>query len=127
MHPDRLTDLLAGRHFNMPDRIDFGMWPHPPLTMPDIVQHLSRVVADQTWFPKPFRPAEPGEPVPDLVVIERRSAEEFIVHLQASGPTGFTVAGALSRTFRSAEDAATFYLRTGMRLPGDLDGWKVVE
>ncbi|MFO0826570.1 MAG: hypothetical protein U0572_00330 [Phycisphaerales bacterium] len=31
------------------------------------------------------------------------------------------------RTFDSAQSAADHYLRWELRLPGDLDGWKVVE
>ncbi len=127
MDADTLTEILSGKHLSMPDRVVRGVWPHPPLILADLVEHLAKIVASRDWFPKPFRRAEPGHLVADLTAVERRGAHEYIVHVQRSGPSGFTVAGAAERRFHSPRDAAAFFLRAEYRLPGDIDGWKVVE
>lgn len=127
MDADSLTQILAGRHFNMPERIDRGIWPHPPLRFSDLVKHLAGVLTTREWFPEMFTPARSGDIVPDVVAVERRNSREYVVHMQSSGPSGFTVAGTASRSFRSPDEAAAFFLRVAFRLPGDLDGWKVIE
>lgn len=127
MDPSDLTELLGGHHFSMPERIARGMWPHSPLKLESLVAHLAAVLSSRRWFPEPFAPPRSGEPVADIAVVECRGPSEYIVHLQASGPSGLTVAGYVARTFDSAATAAEHYLRVGLRLPGNLDGWKVVE
>ena len=57
----------------MPERIKRGVWPHPPLEFKAIVDHLAGVVRERVWFPRPFVPSKPGEPVADATAIERRS------------------------------------------------------
>jgi hypothetical protein len=127
MDAGTLTEILSGKHLSMPDRIDRGAWPHPPLLFADVVQHLASVVASRDWFPKPFRTAAPGDLVADLTAVERRGPHEYVVHVQRSGPSGYTIAGAAERRFDSPTDAAAFFLRAEYRLPGDIDGWKIVE
>jgi hypothetical protein len=65
MEGETLTMLLRGEYINMPERIQRGIWPHPPLSF--------------------------------------------------------------SRVFSSAKDAARYFLKWDLHLPGDLDGWKVIE
>jgi hypothetical protein len=127
MEPSDLTALLGGHHFSMPDRIERGMWPHPPLRIGHLIKHLAALLSSRAWFPKAFRRAVPGEMVPDVAVVECRGPSEYIVHLQSSEASGLTVAGYRATAFHSPSSAAEFYLRTGLRLPGDLDGWKVAE
>ena len=127
MDANSLTQILAGRHFNMTERIERGIWPHPPLKFCDLVRHLAEVLASQEWFPEKFIPARPGHIVADVVVVERSGSRDYVVHMQSSGPSGFTIAGSGSRTFQSPDEAAEFFLHVAHRLPGDLDGWKVIE
>lgn len=126
MDADTLTEILSGKHLSMPERIMRGAWPHPPLIFDDLVEHLAKIVAPHVWFPMPFRAAEPGDFVADLTAVEHRGPHEYIVHVQRAGPSGYTVAGAIERRFDSPRDAAAFFLRAEFRLPGDIDGWKVV-
>jgi hypothetical protein len=37
------------------------------------------------------------------------------------------LAESTERVFSSAEDVARYYLKWDLHLPGDLDGWKVIE
>jgi hypothetical protein len=124
---DSLTEILSGRHFSMPERISRGLWPHEPMRLGDLVRHLSGVIRSRPWFPALFCPAAPGEVVADVTTIERRGPHEYIVHVQRSGASGFTIAATGSSTFTSAEAAAAEFLRQEFRLPGDLDGWTIVE
>ena len=127
MTEEMLTAIVSGVHFNMEERIRRGAWPHPPLRLGDLVAHVAHVIESRDWFPRAWQPARPGAQVADLTVIERRGPNDFVVHLQRSGPSGFTVAQRGEREFQHAEQAAAFYLKAEFQLPGDLDGWKVVE
>jgi hypothetical protein len=126
MDANSLIEILSGRHFNMAERIERGIWPHPPLRFDDLVEQLAEVVSVQLWFPREFRPARPGEMVADVTVIERRGPENYVLHMQRSGPTGATIAASGSRLFTSPKFAASEFLKLEFRLPGDLDGWVVV-
>jgi len=121
-----LTELLAGRHINMPERIARGAWPHAPLGFADLVNHLAGIVSHRRWFPQPWRECfSPCDPVADLTVIERRGESRYVVHIRRSGAS-MNLAEEGERVFADPADAAEFYLRTELHLPGDLDGWRVV-
>ena len=68
-----LTLLLSEQHLNMSDRIARGLWPHSPLGFSDLVQHLAEILRQETSFPKPWRPHEPGQLVVEGGVIEKRN------------------------------------------------------
>jgi hypothetical protein len=121
-----LTDLLAGRHFNIEERVTRGAWPHEPLRFCDLVAHLATVLAARRWFPRPWieRPAD--WPVGDRTVVENQGGHRYVVRFERSGPS-MNLAEAGERVFLTARDAAEFYLRAELNLPGDLDSWKVVE
>jgi hypothetical protein len=127
MDDESLTEILSGRHFNMAERAQRGIWPHAPLSFEAVVSHLSRIIRTRTWFPRRFVPAESGEAIADVTVIERRGDHDYVVHVQRSGPSGYTVAGRAARPFGRAEGAAAFFLEAEFNLPGDIDGWKVVR
>ena len=111
----------------MPERIERGLWPHPPLKLSDVVRHLARVLESERWFPREWRPASPGEPVWEGGVIERQSPSRYVYRSQRHHPVNpLTVAEQSEKVFTSAKDAAKHYLRWELNLPGDLDGWKVV-
>jgi hypothetical protein len=126
MDPQTLTELLAGRHFGMEERIKRGAWPHPPLHFHDLTRHLAQVLTEQQWFPHPWHERQPHEAVADRTVIERQAPGRYVVHFERSGPA-MNLAEAGDRVFHQPEEAAAFYLQAEFNLPGDLDGWKVVE
>ena len=121
-----LTELLAGRHFNMEERVTRGVWPHPPLQFADLTRHLARVIEERGVFPSPWSERRPNAPVRDRTAIERRGPSEFVVRYERSGPS-LNLAEEGEHVFVSAEAAAAWYLRAEFGLPGDLDGWRVVE
>ena len=127
MDPESLTYLLGGGHYNVPDRIERGIWPHPPLRFESLVQHLSQVISARDWFPYEPQPHQPGAAVDEFGVIEHVAPNRFVYHAQrgyALNP--HSVAEASKTDFSSAEAAARHYLTWSLHLPGDLDSWRVI-
>ena len=56
----------------MPERIERGLWPHPPLKFSAVVGHLAQVLKSEKWFPREWKPAVPGESIWEGGVIERK-------------------------------------------------------
>ena len=128
MDSETLTSLLRGGHLNVPERINRGLWPHPPLKLSEVVAHLAKVLESERWFPREWKPAIPGEAVWEGGVIERQSPSRYVYRTQrhqAANPA--VLAEQMERVFSSSADAARFYLKWDLSLPGDLDGWKVVD
>jgi hypothetical protein len=127
MDLETLTLLLHGQHLNIPDRIARGLWPHPPLRFDDVLQHLAGILRREAWFPNPWQPQVPGQLVAEGSVIEKQG-KHYIYRSQRAVPSNpFILAEEFERKFMTAEDAASHYLQWDLRLPGDLDGWKVVK
>ena len=127
MDAESLTFLLRGGHYNMEQRQERGIWPHPPLSFDDLVRHLADVLRREKWFP--FEPEfhTEGELVYEGVVVERQAETHYVCHCQRAHVLAWNrVAEESKQVFDSAEDAARFYLRWNLHLPGDLDSWKVV-
>ncbi len=127
MDADTLTFLLRGGHLNMPERIERGLWPHPPIKLADVVRQLVSILETDQWFPRKWKPAVPGELVWEGGVIERLSPTAYVYRCQRPHPIHPTVLAASTElTFTSPEEAARYYLQWDLHLPGDLDSWKVV-
>ena len=121
MDAETLTFLLRGGHVNMPERLERGIWPHPPLAFQHVVQHLAAVLTRSEWFP--CAPADAAEGA----WVERLAEGRFAVHRRRNHPIVPTmVAECSQRVFASATEAAADYLKWNLGLPGDLDGWRVV-
>ena len=121
-----LLEILSGRHFNMHERVERGIWPHPPIAFAHVVHVLARVIQEQEWFPRAYQPGLRGQWVPDVTAIENCGAGCFRVHYQRAGALGNTIAAQGAREFSSAAEAVVFFLKAEFHLPGDLDGWQVV-
>jgi hypothetical protein len=122
-----LTSLLRGEHLDMATRIERGLWPHPPLKLTDVLAHLVAVLQSEKWFPREWKSAEPGKPVWEGGVIERQSSSRYVYRAQRHHPTNPNIlAEQTEKVFTSPEDAARFYLKWDLNLPGNLDGWTVV-
>ncbi|MBN1461923.1 MAG: hypothetical protein JXA57_20525 [Armatimonadetes bacterium] len=127
MPPDILTELLAGRHFNMEERKNLGLLPHEVLDYKEVRRHLMGVIAGREWFPRIYVPHEDGQLVHEGVVVQRLGRHRFVCHAEAARAIYPWILGDEShRRFRSARRAADYFLRWEHHLPGDLDGWKVL-
>jgi hypothetical protein len=128
MDAETLTFLLRGGRLSMSERIERGLWPHPPLKLGELVRHLARVIESERWFPRPWQPAVPGKPVWEGGVIERVSPTKYIYRNQHHHPIQPTLlAGQTEKVFRSSKKAAAYYLKWDLNLPGDIDGWQVIK
>lgn len=105
-----------------------GIWPHSPLRFEDLVRHLAAILEHERWFPFEQQARASGEAAYEGVLVERKRHGRYVCHCERADPlVPSQVAERTERAFGSAEGAARFYLRWGLHLPGDLDGWKVVE
>jgi hypothetical protein len=128
MSPELLTRLLRGEHVGMEERLRLGAWPHGALRFGDLVAHVAAAIRAEPSFPRRWEEAAPGEAVHEGGVIERQGPDLFCYRTQRAHPVQPTVvAEQVERIFNSAEEAARHYLKWDLGLPGDLDGWKVVE
>ena len=128
MDEETLTILLRGEHINMPERVARGLWPHPPLNYSEILAHLTRLLDQHRWFPHKWQPHREGEPVNEVGTIEHQGLERYVYRAARAHPIQpYLLADGTERIFSSAEDAARHFLKWDLRLPGDLDGWKVIE
>jgi hypothetical protein len=63
MSPDILTFLLRGGHLNVEERKAKGLWPNETLRYSEVLSHLSAVVEQEEWFPRPLPEQKPGFPI----------------------------------------------------------------
>jgi hypothetical protein len=128
MDIESLRYLLSGGHYNVPDRIARGIWPHPPLKYDELVEFLAVILKNERWFPREWKPYIKGEAINEFGTIEHQSQNRFVYRKRRSNAINpYVLAEETEKVFNSAEDAAKFYLKWDLHLPGDLDSWKVVE
>lgn len=128
MDTESLDYLLRGGHYNMPDRIARGIWPHAPLKMGDLVAHIVASLDREPWFPRAWVPRANGEIIDDVMVIEKQTANRFVVRSRRASVYDLRQIGEQSeKTFGNGKEAARHYLKWELNLPGDLDSWKVIE
>jgi hypothetical protein len=101
----------------MPDRIGRGLWPHAPLSFKAVADYLAMVLKESdAYFPHPPVPHRAGQVVWEGGTIERQENDRYVYR-----------SSAVETVFTNARDAAVHYLKWTLNLPGDLDGWKVVN
>jgi len=128
MDSESLDYLLKGGHYNVPDRIARGIWPHAPLQMTDLVTHVVSALDRERWFPHEWVPRKDGEMIDDVIVIERQTPDRFVVRSRRASVYDLRRIGEQSeKVFSTGAEAARFYLKWELNLPGDLDSWKVIE
>ena len=128
MDDETLTTLLRGGHINMTDRVARGLWPHAPLRFSEILSHLTKLLSQDRWFPHEWMPHREGERVHEGGVVEHQGLGRYVYRAVCAHPVQTNVvAESTERVFSSAEDAARYFLKWDLHLPGDLDGWKVIE
>jgi hypothetical protein len=120
--------LLQGEHINMPERIECRAWAHPPFSRSEVLAHLTRLLHRDRRFPRDWQRHREGEPVQEGGTVERQGPDREVYRAVRSHPNQPRVlAESTERVFSSAEDAARYYLKWDRHLPGDPDGWKVIE
>ena len=70
--------LLRGEHINMPDRVERGLWPHPPLGFSEVLAHLAKLLNQHRWFPCEWQPHREGDPVHEGGTIERQGSDRYL-------------------------------------------------
>lgn len=128
MDSQTIIYLLSGGHINIQERTEMGIWPHSPLSFSDLALELTNYLKNHQWFPEEWVERNDGDIIVDAAVIERLSDNEFMFRSRQRNPKDITlIASRTEKVFVSAEQAADYYLRTVLGLPGRLDKWTVVE
>ena len=78
MNPEILTFLLHGGKISMPDRFEPGFWPHPPIKLSEVDQHLAGTSGHERRFPPEWQDHKRGPAVYEAGVIERKGRSEYI-------------------------------------------------
>ena len=126
MPPDILTFLLRGGHLNVDERKAKGLWPNERLRYGDVLDHLATLVGDEEWFPRKMAEHTPGDVVHEGTVVQKVSPCRFICHSRRHSVCDVSVVAAESqKEFSRARDAAEYYLKWELHLPGSLDSWIV--
>ena len=126
MPPDILTFLLRGGHLNVEERKARGLWPNETLRYSEVLGHLTEVINQEDWFPKSMPEHKVGDLVYEGTVIQRIPPSRFIYHSRRPSVYDLRALAAESKEeFDNAKDAADFYLRWELHLPGRLDSWIV--
>lgn len=126
MPPEILTRLLAGEHFNVEERKALGLWPPETLRYSDVARHLSSVLESRQWFPQELKASAGGSAVREGIYIHREAPDRFVCIAQSTrADDTAVVAEKTERIFKSSGEAAEYYLKWELNLPGRLDGWSV--
>jgi hypothetical protein len=126
MPPDILTFLLQGGHLNVEERKARGLWPNETLQYSEVLAHLVKVIEHEEWFPKRMPEHKPGDLVYEGTVVQRISPSRFVCHSRRPSVYDLrALAEKSQKEFDNASDAAEFYLRWELNLPGRLDSWIV--
>ncbi len=128
MDKETLLFLLKEGHMDMLTRIEKGLWPHPPLYLKDCIIMITQALEQDKYFPYRWINKQDGELIDDVAVIEKINCENFIFHYREASPSNLKkISICEEKTFQAAQDVAEYYLRNVLHLPGDLDGWEVIE
>lgn len=120
--------LLKGGHIDMPSRIKKKIWPHPPLRLKECIKAVTAYLETNKYFPAPWVEKKDGELIGDSVTIERKEKNQFIYRYCYSDPINlFKISESGKKIFKTSQEATEYYLRNVLYLPGDLDGWQVIE
>src|SRR5258706_15615498 len=126
MPPDILTFLLRGGHLSVEERKTKGLWPNERLSYSEVLNHLSTVIQQEDWFPRVMHAHKSGQLVYEGTVIQKVSQSRFICHSRRPSVSDLhAVAEDAQKAFDRAQDAAAFYLKWELNLPGRLDSWIV--
>jgi hypothetical protein len=112
----------------MPDRVSPGLWPHPPLSLSEVLTHLTKLLDQHRWFPREWEQHREGGVVREGGTVERQGPDRYVYRAARAHPIQpRMLAQTTERVFSNARDAARHFLKWDLLLPGDLDGWKVIE
>ena len=126
MPPDVLTFLLRGGHLNVEERKEKGLWPNEKLRYSEVLDHLATLLEREEWFPNAMPEHKLGDPVYEGTVVQRVSPSRFVCHSRRSSAYDLRrLAEESHNEFLTAREAAKFYLKWELNLPGRLDSWIV--
>ena len=127
MSQDLAIQIIGGTHFSVPERIEMGLWPHPPIAYEWLLSALAAKLAASQTFPGE---TAAGSRASENLTIENLG-DGFVGRAAVFSPLDPSVVQRLQeRKFSKPRDAAAWYLKWQLgiapeRLPARLDGWTV--
>lgn len=120
-----IRELLKGKHIDVKERIQRGSPVTATLEYADILRVLIDMLQEFKYFPYNFN--DPEYKNYEGISIERTD-NKYVCRAQRMLPMEpDVIAEKASREFDNVEDAAEFYLKWALNLPGNLDGYKVIK
>jgi len=125
---ETLLLLLSGGHISISDRKELGIWPHPPILFNDLVSLLVRILEKQDYFPRQWEKYAEGDVIYEGLIILKEGENTYKIRCRRHHPTNPMILAEESEiNFDDPKDACDYYLRHDLFLPGNLDGWVVIE
>lgn len=123
-----LTYLLKGGHLNVEERKKLELWPNETLVYENILEHLIGIIEREEWFPRNLSEDNDGSCIKEGIIIHNRGHNKFICHSIRTSMTDIDkIAEKSEIEFNNARDAAIYYLKWELHLPGRLDSWPVIK
>lgn len=123
-----LTRLLKGEHFNVEKRKELGLWPSETLNYTYVLKHLSKIIEQCDWFPFEIELNGSNETVYEGIIIHHESDDSYRCYAKRALANAPNIKAEESEyVFKTAKEAAEYYLKWALNLPGRLDGWPVVK
>lgn len=112
----------------MPTRISKKIWPHPPISLNECINLILDFLKLNKYFPISWVEKKDGELIGDSMIIEKVNENKFICKYRYSDPVNLLkISETGEKVFKFGYEAVKFYLQHELHLPGDLDGWKVID
>ena len=120
-----LVRLLKKEHINVPERKELGFFENKKIKYKDMKKQLICLLEESEWFPKELD-IDQNQVIEEGVFIQRRNNNCFICVVQRTDPGNpDQLAERTEKQFKTSKEAAEFYLKWELNLPGDLDGWEI--
>lgn len=112
----------------MPTRTEKKLWPHSPLRLKECIDVILEFLKSNKYFPVAWVGKKNGDLIGDMIVIEKINENKFLCRYRYSDPINLLKISEIGeKVFKCGYEAVEYYLRSALYLPGDLDGWKVID
>jgi len=120
--PSVIYRLLLGEHIYPEERKQLGITPTTKIKINDLVTFLASEINRTNRFP-PEANKDSLSPTHEGVIVTKTSEKRFVcLSKRTLAGNPMVIAEQAETVFRNAQEAATFFLKWALCLPGRLDG-----
>lgn len=126
MPSEILTRLLKGGHINVVERKKLGLSSVDVLKYEDVLRHLEEILSNGGWFPFDPNKGNLSATVTEGIFIYKKQSDSYECTVKRSRAENSNVVTEEKKMiFKSAGEAAAYYLKWELSLPGKLDSFRV--